>query len=81
MTLLDKIETIGRAKPGTRLLVCETFTTRWRGEDVMIPIGTVLEARLGTGGSLSVFAEVDGQLRGLALFMEHFHCIEAPPER
>jgi hypothetical protein len=74
MTALDLLQTIGRAKPGTRMIVIDPITAvnAFKGGEVNLPHGTKIEVLLANGASLSVVAEVGGDLVRAYIFAEHY---------
>jgi hypothetical protein len=76
--MLELLNSIGRARPGTRLLVCEPFDAAdaAAGGVLHLPVGTRLEIAYGLGGSLSAYAEVSGQLRHVHIFARDYHRLE-----
>ena len=78
MTLLDKLETIGRAKPGTRMLVCEPLLAvrNQEGGEIKLPIGTKLEVTFAIGSCVSAVADLNERLVPVTLFVDHYHMVE-----
>jgi hypothetical protein len=74
MSLLDLLETIGRAKSGTRAIVADQFdaVNAGAGGLITLPIGTMIQITCASGKSLSAIAEIDGRLVPIYLFANHY---------
>lgn len=79
--MLELLDTIGRAKPGTMMLVIEPFDAISAMGDGMVhlPHGTKLRSNVGTGSTLSAIADFGDQLRRVYIFAEQFHCLAVEP--
>jgi hypothetical protein len=74
MSALDLIQTIGRARAGTRMLVIDAFDAVKAGEGgpVHLPHGTKLEIIGANGTSLTAVAALGDGLARIYLFVEQY---------
>lgn len=79
--MLELLDTIGRAKPGTKAIVAEAFDAvdARKGGTINLPIGTRLAVQLALGGSISAYVELD-TLRQVYIFAEQYHCLALKPK-
>jgi hypothetical protein len=74
MSLLDLLQTIGRARSGTEAIVAEQISAvdTQNGGLITLPIGTNIQITHANGQSLSAIAEIDDRLCRVYLFVEHY---------
>lgn len=76
----EMLKTIGEARPGTRMLVCEAFTASYVGP-VDLPVGTRLIVAHADHAMTYAIADLGGFFQRVCIPCEQYHKLTVEPKR